>query len=228
MRHALKLHPPILRRLAFAAAATATVVVAAMGSAANWVGHAAAPYLYTDMASLPAEPVTIVLGAKVYPNGAMSTVLKARVQAAVALYDAGKVSKLLMTGDNSSNHYDEVTPMKKYAMAQGVPDSAIVRDFAGFRTFDSCYRARHVFAVDRAVIVTQQFHLARAVYLARRMGIDAVGFTAPDDMSRRSIARLTLREAPASLVAMVDANSPWKRPHFIGPLEPIADNRAGR
>jgi vancomycin permeability regulator SanA len=193
-----------------------------------WVRHAAAPYIYRDVASVPTEPVAIVLGAKVYPNGQVSSVLGARIDAAVELYKAGKVSKLLMTGDNGSNRYDEVTPMKKCAMAAGVPDSAIVRDYAGFRTFDSCYRAKHVFDVDRAVIVTQDFHLSRAVYLARRMGISAVGFVAPDDMSKHDLHALTLREAPAMFVAMLDANSPWKRPRYTGKVEPVMDNRLGR
>ncbi len=199
-----------------------------MAATDAWMHKAMSPRVYRDIKALPTEPVAIVLGAKVYPNGRLSAVLCGRVDAAVDLYKAGKVRKLLMTGDNSSLSYDEVTPMKEYAMAKGVPEIAIVRDYAGFRTFDSCYRAKHVFDIDRAVMVTQDFHIARAVYLARRCGIDAVGFVAPNNMSARELCTMEGRELPAALMAVADTHIPGKRSHFVGEVEPISIDRPGR
>ncbi|MDR3706941.1 MAG: ElyC/SanA/YdcF family protein [Capsulimonadaceae bacterium] len=216
------------RRVTIVVVIAFSAAVFGVAASSAWVRHSTARFIYRDASLVPAEPVAIVLGAMVYPNGCLSSVLRARVDAAIALYQAHKATKLLMTGDNSSKRYDEVTAMKKYAMAAGVPDVAIVRDYAGFRTFDSCYRAKHVFAIRRAVIVTQDFHIARAIYLARHLGIDAVGFVAPDNMSRRSHTALSLREVGATMSALVDVHLPWRRPRYVGQVEPIADNRLGR
>jgi vancomycin permeability regulator SanA len=224
----VKLNPCFLRRLFFAGLGTAALAGIVVVACGVWVRHKSAPYIYRSIAQVPKEPVAIVLGALVFPNGQVSPVLRGRIDAAVALYKAGKVSKLLMTGDNGSNRYDEVTPMKKYAMAAGVPDVDIIRDYAGFRTFDSCYRAKHVFCVERAVIVTQDFHLSRAVYLARQMGISAVGFVAQDNLTKHDLNALKRRESWAMFLAVLDANSPWKHPRYTGRVEPLMDNRVGR
>lgn len=219
---------PVVRGFVMIATILVAIAVIVVALSCYWVRHSTADYIYNDAASLPKRNVAIVLGAFVLPNGTLSSVLRGRVDSAVALYKEGKVSKLLMTGDNGSKRYDEVTAMKKYAMAAGVPDIAIVRDYAGFRTFDSCYRAKHVFGVDRAVVVTQRFHLPRAIYIARHVGIDTVGFIAPDNMSRRSLVTLMFREGLATPDALLDVHLPWKRPHFQGQFDPISANRPGR
>ena len=183
----------------------------------------------TRAEDVPDSPVAIIFGARVYPDGQLCPVLEERVRAGVALYRAGKVRKLLMTGDNSRRSYDEVSAMKAYAVSQGVPPEDVVRDFAGFRTFDSCYRARSVFGVRRAVLVTQAYHLPRALYLARRLGIDAVGFAAKNGVERNVLAQYQAREWPADAEAVLDLHVWHKKPRFAGPPEPLfADSRADR
>jgi vancomycin permeability regulator SanA len=164
--------------------------------------------------------VGIVFGAKVYGSGALSPVLEARVRSAVELYRAGRVRKLLMTGDNGRVEYDEVTAMKRRAVALGVPPADVVRDFAGFRTYDSCYRAREVFAVDRAVLVTQAFHLNRAIFLARRLGIDAIGYVAPPGMPEEMVRTSEGREVLARAAAVTDILL-HRRPRYLGRREPL-------
>lgn len=186
----------------------------------RWVDERYAPLIYgTDEA--PARRVAIVLGARVYPSGRLSAMLRDRVDTAVALYQQGKVQKLLMSGDNSTADYNEPGAMMAHAIAQGVPAVDIQPDFAGRRTYDTCYRARDIFQVDEAIVVTQAFHLPRALFLCTSLGIDAVGVTA--DRRRydpRSIGYSELREVPALLGALVDVirNAP---PPILGEPIPI-------
>jgi SanA protein len=122
--------------------------------------------------------VAIVLGAKVWENGDPSHVLYDRVVTAVELYRAGRVKKILMSGDNPTENYDEPTAMKATAIKLGIPESDIVLDFAGRRTYDTCYRAKEIFQIQKAVIVTQEFHQARSLYLCNNLGVDSIGITA--------------------------------------------------
>jgi len=122
--------------------------------------------------------VAIVLGAKVWENGEPSHVLYDRVVTAVELYRAGRVKKILMSGDNPTENYDEPTAMKLTAVKLGVPESDIVLDFAGRRTYDTCYRAKEIFQIQKAIIVTQEFHQARSLYLCNNLGVDSIGITA--------------------------------------------------
>jgi SanA protein len=123
-------------------------------------------------------PVAIVFGAGLDRSGVPSPVLQDRVSAAAQLYFAGKVKKLLMSGDNRFVDYNEPGAMQKYALGLGVPEADIVLDYAGRRTYDTCYRARAIFGVRQAVVVTQEFHLPRALMLCNAMGIEATGFSA--------------------------------------------------
>jgi vancomycin permeability regulator SanA len=167
--------------------------------------------------------VAIVFGAGVHSNGVLSSVLGERVRAGVELYHAGKVRKLPMTGDNGRPGYDEVTAMKRRAMKLGVPARDVVRDYAGFRTYDSCYRARRVFAVERAVLVTQAFHLGRALFLARRLGMEAVGYAAEPGLTEDMMQSLERREDLARISAEVDVLT-RRRPKFLGRREPLFEN----
>ena len=121
----------------------------------------------------------LVLGAKVNPNGTLSHMLEDRCRRGVELYHAGiaagHLPVLLMSGDHGQVEYDEVSAMKRYAVAHGVPSSDVFMDHAGFSTYDSMYRARDVFQAERVLIVTQRYHLFRAVYIARQLGLDAWG-----------------------------------------------------
>lgn len=135
----------------------------------------------TSITEIPIENpprVAIVLGAKVSKNGELSNVLYDRVLTAVELYRAGRIEKLLMSGDNSIANYDEPTAMKQTAVKLGVPESDIVLDFAGRRTYDTCYRAKEIFNVQKAIVVTQEFHQARTLYLCNNLGVDSIGITA--------------------------------------------------
>ncbi len=117
----------------------------------------------------------MVLGAGVNPNRTPSVMLADRLLQGIELYDMGVSDRILMSGDNSTDHYDEVTVMKNYAIAQGVPSAHIFKDHAGFNTYNSMFRAEAIFEVEKLVIVTQQYHLYRSLYIADKLGIDAVG-----------------------------------------------------
>ena len=123
----------------------------------------------------PVRRVAIVFGAEVKRDGTPSVVLRDRVETAVALYESGKVEKLLMSGDNRFVDYNEPESMRQYALTLGMPNSDIVLDYAGRRTYDTCYRANKIFGVNSAVLVTQGFHMPRALFLCKAFGIDAVG-----------------------------------------------------
>ncbi|HZH33401.1 MAG TPA: ElyC/SanA/YdcF family protein [Pyrinomonadaceae bacterium] len=122
--------------------------------------------------------IAIVFGAGVWRNGEPSPVLYDRVLTAVELRRAGRVRKLLMSGDNRVENYNEPQAMKETALKLGVPESDIVLDYAGRNTYDTCFRAKEIFGVERAVLVTQEFHLRRALYLCESFGIESIGITA--------------------------------------------------
>lgn len=127
-----------------------------------------------DAAELNADAI-LVLGARVHDNGKPSGILKDRLITGIAAYKSGASDRLLMSGDHGTEDYDEVNVMKNYALEQGVPSEAIFLDHAGFSTYESLYRARDVFEVKSVVIVTQRYHLYRALYVAERMGLNAFG-----------------------------------------------------
>ena len=161
--------------------------------------------LEAALAHEPAGNVAVVYGARVYASGRLSGMLRDRVDTAIALYEAGKVDKLLLSGDNSTPEYNEPGAMMAYALARGVPAEDIQPDYGGRRTYDTCYRARHIFQLDAAVLVTQEFHLPRALFTCQSLGVDVTGVIAdrrPYDP--RSVAWSESRELPALVVALVD------------------------
>jgi vancomycin permeability regulator SanA len=121
--------------------------------------------LYTDLSSIPGKKVAIVFGAGLWRDGSPTPVLRDRVATAADLYFAGKVEKLLFSGDNRIVEYNEPAAMRAYALQLGVPDEAIVLDYAGRRTYDTCYRARAIFGVKEAVLVTQKFHRRACIFV---------------------------------------------------------------
>lgn len=153
----------------------------------------------------PAARVAIVFGARVYPSGRLSGMLRDRVDTAVDLYKAGKVAKLLVSGDNQFADYNEPGAMMAYAIAQGVPAADIQPDYGGRRTYDTCYRARAIFQVESAILVTQRFHLPRALFLCEQLGLHANGVAADRrTYDPRSVAYSETRELPAQIVALLD------------------------
>ena len=117
----------------------------------------------------------VVLGCQVKADGTLSDMLKDRLDRAVALYKSGAAPKILMSGDHGTKYYDEVGAMKKYALSEGVPSEDIFTDHAGFSTYETVFRAKEVFGVKRAIIVTQEYHLYRALYIAEKLGVEAYG-----------------------------------------------------
>jgi SanA protein len=158
--------------------------------------------VYRDVGAVPTRRVAIVFGAQVLPGDRLSAALAHRVDAAIELYRAGKVAQLLMTGDNREDTYNEPDAMRDYAIARGIPASAILTDPAGLRTYDSCARARAVYGVGagEAIVVTQEYHLPRAIYTCVGLGVDAVGFVAAPFSGPRA-REAELREHPARWLA---------------------------
>ena len=147
--------------------------------------------------------------------------LRDRVETAVQLYQEGKVVKLLMSGDNRFTYYNEPEAMREYALQLGMPDKDIVLDYAGRRTYDTCFRAREIFGIKNAVLVTQLFHLPRAIYTCNMLGVDSVGVEA-DHAFYRKITLLfwNMRELPATLTALVEVHLTHPQP-VLGNPEPI-------
>ncbi len=170
---------------------------------------------------VPVRRVAIVFGAEVKRDGTPSAVLRDRVKTAVELYKSGKVEKLLMSGDNRFVDYNEPEAMRQYAVSLGVPDEAIALDYAGRRTYDTCYRAREIFQVDSAILVTQGFHLPRALFLCNSFGVEAVGVKA-DNYYYLKRLRLVwyIRETLATTQAVWDVYVAHPLP-VLGEPEPI-------
>ncbi|GAA3750061.1 SanA/YdcF family protein [Salinactinospora qingdaonensis] len=160
---------------------------------------------FTVEEEVPPRPVALVLGAAVTAEGEPTPVLARRLDVAARLYRRGSVEAVLVSGNNTAAHHHETEAMRGYLLAAGLPAGQVMTDPAGFRTWDSCARAREVFGVRAAVVVTQDFHLPRALALCRAMGIDAVGVA---DTSLGSLPVVTLyghlREVPAAGKALLD------------------------
>ena len=183
-------------------------------------GLYARPKIYTA-ANVPARRVAIVFGAGLWRNGTATPVLQDRVQAAAALYFAGKVEKLLMSGDNRFVDYNEPAVMRELALSLGVPEQAIVLDYAGRRTYDTCYRAKAIFGMTEAILVTQAFHLPRAIYLCNQLGVDSVGVATDLQVYRKSsLVYWNMRELLATVAALWDVNISHPVP-VLGDPEPI-------
>jgi vancomycin permeability regulator SanA len=172
---------------------------------------------YRSSAQVPKEDVAIVFGAGLSADGTPSPMLADRVESAVELYQNGRIHKLLMTGDNSTISYNEVMAMKQYAHNLGVPTQDITLDYAGFSTYESCYRAHKIFDVHRAVVITQRYHLPRAVYTCRQLGVKAVGLGTPDReiYGLRGMIPYLLREMLANTKALWEIHITRPRPTFL-------------
>lgn len=158
--------------------------------------------IYT-VEDVPADQVAIVFGAAVYGNGRLSPVLRDRMDTAVQLYLDGTVQKIIVSGDNRFEDYDEPTAMMEYAIAQGVAPEDIQPDFAGRRTYDTCYRAREIFQLESAILVTQHFHMPRALFTCQQLGVEVVGVTS-DPQPYLDARWYEVRETVATAVALWD------------------------
>lgn len=205
------------RRIATLLLATLTIVGGGTAGA-NWaVQEAVGNRLYTDARKVPARPVGVVLGTTPRVHGLKNPFFERRLDAAAALYKAGKVHCLLVSGDHGTRYYNEVAAMKKGLVKRGIPAEKIAEDHAGFRTLDSMVRAKKVFGIDRAVIVTDGFHLPRSLYLADHSGIDAVGLSSVPVPTTVTV-RPQVREIGARVLMMLDLMVN-RQPRFLGPRE---------
>ena len=180
----------------------------------------ASPRIFT-VDDIPVERVAIVFGAGLLRDGSAGPVLRDRVETAVQLYQQDKVDKLLMSGDNRFVEYNEPEAMRQYALGFGIPDEDIVLDYAGRRTYDSCYRANAIFQMDSAILVTQSFHLPRALFLCNWLGVESTGVEANNSYFRK-ISRLywNTRELFANFQAAWDVMITKPLP-VLGEPEPI-------
>jgi vancomycin permeability regulator SanA len=178
--------------------------------------------IFRSTDSMPAQDVALVLGtSKTTRAGNPNLHFKHRMDAAVALYRAGKVKHLLVSGDNHIKSYDEATDMRDALVSAGVPVGAITCDYAGFRTLDSVLRAQSVFGLTNFAIVTEEFHSPRAVWIARRHRLDVVAFAAPDVPLASWSVRVKTREYLARVLCAADLYVLHRKPKFPGPPEPI-------
>ncbi len=163
--------------------------------------------------------VGLVLGAGVLPSGEPTEYLKNRLDTAVALYKQGNIKKLLLSGDNRERNYNEPQNMRLYVLEKGIPDNDIVLDFAGLNTYDSCYRAQYIFGLSAVTVITQGYHLPRAVFTCQSLGIKTVGVAAVSDGRDFTVAYI-IREHASTLKAFLELG--FKPPATIlGEKEPI-------
>lgn len=203
------------RRLAVVAGVLVVLAGALVGTANAVVLARTDELVLTDPDDVPHAQVAIVPGSMVRPDGTLGTIVQARVDAAVALHDAGTVDKILLSGDNGTRAYNEPDTMRDAVLAAGVPPEDVFTDYAGFNTWYTMRRARLVFEVDSAVVVTQAFHVARAVDLGRAAGLDVHGL-AVDSAGR---LRVRAREVLARVRGFGEATV---RPDVtLGPTLPI-------
>ncbi len=174
-----------------------------------------------DISSVPSAQVAIVPGAGITADDRPTLALRDRIDGAIVLYRAGKVQKILMSGDNSSIYYNEPGVMTNYAIQQGIPESDIVQDFAGRRTYDTCYRAKEIFGLETVIITTQQYHLPRMVFLCDQLGLNTYGIPVEQsDYLPNRYLFWKMREVLATLAAYIDIYSLKPEP-ILGSPEPI-------
>jgi vancomycin permeability regulator SanA len=212
-------HPGGGRRRVSAAWFAGGVGLAGLTALAGSVGFVraiSAGHLYSAE-DVPPAPVALVLGAQVYPDGTPSAFLAARLELARRLFEAGKVRVILVSGDNMAPEYNEPEAMRNYLIKAGVPADKVVADYAGFDTYDSSARAKRIFGVSELIIVTQAYHLPRAVATCRALGIDARGVG--DDSVRHSWTwrRGAIRDQIACIKTVVDLLS--RRDPVLGQRE---------
>lgn len=164
----------------------------------------------------------IVLGAGVRPDNTVSDILRDRLETGIAVYEKGAAPKILMSGDHGRINYDEVNVMKDYAVDRGIDSENIFMDHAGFSTYETMYRARDVFMVKKAIIITQKYHMYRALYIADKMGIDAVGVNS-DLHTYRGQFYMEAREVLARVKDFMTVIFNPK-PKYLGEAIPVSGN----
>jgi len=183
------------------------------------INEQSADYIFSDINKVPQAQTALILGARVFPDERMSSMLEDRSLTAFELYYKGKVKKILISGDHGEKGYDEVNTVKNWLLKKGVLAEDIFLDHAGFDTYDSLFRAKHIFQVESLIIITQNFHLPRAVYLGRNLDINAYGFVA-DKHFYRNIEYNEFREKIANIKGFFEIQF-GSKPKYLGEPIPI-------
>jgi len=170
---------------------------------------------------VPKADAILVLGAYVFPSGTVSTMLNDRLTIGYELYEQGKAPKLLVSGDHGQKDYDEVNSMKTFLKDKGVPGQDVFMDHAGFSTYESIYRARDIFKVKKVIIVTQEYHLKRAVFVARELGLEAYGVASDKRDYGQAMVMYKLREVAARNKDFLWAKIIKPEPTFLGDSIPV-------
>ena len=172
-------------------------------------------HIYSEIENTPEKSVGLVLGASVLSSGIPSGILQDRLDSAYELYEIGKIENILVSGDNSREEYNESDAMGDYLVNKWVPEDDVYRDYAGFDTYDSMYRAEYIFGVTNMMIFTQEYHLSRSVYIARKLWIEAVWFIS-DKHIYAGIKKYKTREVLSRIKAFFDVKILKSQPKFLG------------
>lgn len=183
----------------------------------QYIAYQSKSAIYESIEKLPSKKVAMVLGtAKYAVGGGKNYFYTYRIRATAALWKAGKVKAILVSGDNGTNNYDETTRMYKDLIKEGVPAQYIAKDHAGFRTLDSVVRAKAIFGLEDYIIVSQKFHLERALYIAKAKGQKAIGYAAKDIAGTKAAYKMMGREYLARVKAFLDLYILGTEPRFYG------------
>lgn len=205
----------VLRRLLLVCAVMACLGSLVLFAADCRVERRAAGRVYNDVEAVPAREFGLLPGTSRLVHGKhLNTYFLNRIRAAAELYKAGRIRKVIVSGDNGRTDYNETGDMARELVAEGVAPEDVLSDYAGFRTLDSVVRARNLFGADEITVISQKFHCERAIYLASEHGIDAVGFEADEIAPRAIRIKLAVREAFARVLAVLDAEVLNTKPHF--------------
>ncbi|MFM2590261.1 ElyC/SanA/YdcF family protein [Vibrio sp. TBV020] len=186
----------------------------------RWVSYQAKDQLFTDVSQVENFDVAVVLGTSKYLGKVLNEYYSHRMDAAIELYNEGKVGHFLLSGDNAHRSYNEPWTMKRDLLRAEVPEEKIFLDYAGFRTLDSVVRAKEIFDTDNFLIISQKFHCERALFIAKSHNINASCFAVPGP-SRHSGWKVRVREVFARAKAVLDIYITNTKPRFLGPKEPI-------
>ena len=198
------------------AALTLLLISGGLVASYFWVSYSVRARIFDSPAALPSNRVGLVLGTARYVRGGQRNLFFIyRMEAALALFNAGKIEYILVSGDNSTHSYNEPRAMKEALIARGVPAERIIMDFAGFRTLDSVVRAKQVFGQSSLTVISQRFHNERAILIGLHNGIDMVGFNARDVYIGQGV-KTYLREIPARALVLVDLFLLGTDPRFLG------------
>lgn len=188
----------------------------------NEISKDASAYIYSDLSKIPSKKALLLLGTSKYvKKGHINYFYKYRIESAVRLFKAGKVKAIVVSGDNGGKYYDEPTTMHDDLVARGIPSKYITLDYAGFRTLDSIVRAEAIFDLEDYIIVSQRFHLERAIYIAHAKGQKVIGFTAKDFKNTVWAKRMQHRELLARVKAFLDLYILGREPKFYGKKEHV-------